>query len=106
MLNISKPLSRHSKKLFAYDTKSKQYYSQPEASENLQEDVDHVQKWSDISLLYFSAGKCKSMHIGKVSLKHQYKTGEVVTESICLETVFGVLFDDDFRFHEYKAAKV
>lgn len=91
--------------MFAYGTKSNSPEN-PVVSENLPEDVDHLQKWSDTGLPCFNAGKCKSMHIGKGSLKHQYKICELVTESTCLEKVLGVLFDDNFKFHEYKAAKV
>ena len=50
--------------MFADDTKLYRHITTEDDREELQKDLDKLQKWSETWLLRFNASKCKCMHMG------------------------------------------
>ena len=95
--------------LFADDTKVfKSIFSEKDC-EQLQKDIDAMNKWTDTSLLKFHPDKCVSMRIGKSQVKegqytmgpdkHQLSKSEV-------EKDIGVFIDEKLSFDTHISAKV
>ena len=59
-------------KLFAGDTKLYFIANCPIDSNLIQNDIDHMNKWSDCWLLVFNAKKCKVIHYGNSKQHNQY----------------------------------
>jgi len=61
--------------MFADDTKIWRVISKAEDSDDLQQDLNKLAKWSDKWLLRFNPEKCKVMHIGYVHPTQYYMEG-------------------------------
>lgn len=89
--------------LFADDTKI--FAKVPQFAEEIQEDLDRLQLWSDTWQLRFNAEKCKVMHIGKNEDHHDYKMTSkgkrISLESVSLEKDLGVNVDSELKFREH-----
>ena len=48
-------------KIFADDTK---IYNSTDNSSDIQEDIEHLENWSNTWKLFFNVSKCKVMHLG------------------------------------------
>ena len=97
--------------MFADDTKIFHIYDD-KLIEDIQEDLDKLQNWSDQWLLKFHPDKCKQLHIKKTSLttvlptRHLYKSQgeqiqEVELESITTEKDLGITFDNCLNFKHH-----
>ena len=93
-------------KLFADDTKIYRVISNTHDIENLQKDMDSLEKWSDKWMLRFNAGKCKCMHLGKNNIEHQYSMSGTDIENVKHEKDLGVTFDNELKFNEHISLKV
>ena len=86
--------------LFADDTKI--YSKVPKDHDQIQEDLDNLQEWSETWQLRFNAGKCKVMHIGKQSEPGKYTmkaNGKIVElEETVNEKDLGVNVDNKLKF--------
>jgi hypothetical protein len=93
-------------KLFADDTKLYGLTNSITDCEAIQQDINILQRWSEMWLLEFNARKCKVMHIGKNQNDYKYKihkdSGET-TELNCttLEKDLGINVDSHLKFKEH-----
>jgi len=87
-------------KVFADDTK---IYDKVEKRDQIQQDINCLQQWSDKWCLYFNVSKCKVMHIGKKNPKHDYimkgqDDKDFVISECESEKDLGVTFDPQLKF--------
>ena len=61
--------------LFADDTKISLRLTNKNQTNDLQNDIDRLDEWSDKWKLRFNVAKCKTMHIGYHNDKHIYQMG-------------------------------
>ena len=89
--------------LFADDTKL--YSTVPKNHDQIQEDLNKMQEWSEEWQLRFNASKCKVMHLGKQANPESYKMsgngGEVELEETEMEKDLGVNVDNKLAFDEH-----
>ncbi len=73
--------------------------------QNIQDDLNTLQQWSDKWKLSLNASKCKTLHIGKDNVNHSYvmstPSGQVILESKTCEKDLGVWIDDNLSFDEH-----
>jgi len=90
-------------KLFADDTKLYRRIESETDCVRLQEDLDSLANWSEKWLLRFNPIKCKSMHLGRQNLNHEYhmNSGEntVKIQQTNQEKDLGVIFDENMKFN-------
>ena len=91
-------------KIFADDTK---IYNSSKNSKKIQEDILHLQKWSNKWNLYFNISKCKVMYIGskKDRSRDDYymeqENDRRKIESCDQEKDLGVTFDEKLEFNKH-----
>jgi hypothetical protein len=85
-------------KLFADDTKVSNGISGPADCEQLQNDIDAKQDWSDKWQINFNTQKSKIMHLGRKNPNHQYTLGANQLDTTKEEKDLGVTIDDDLQF--------
>ena len=73
-------------KIFADDTKIYSTVNNENDSNNLQETINSLYKWSKTWLLEFNPNKCKVIHIGKNNNKFKYYIGHDTDKSEIEET--------------------
>ena len=89
-------------KLFADDTK---IYTTTDRSEELQQDLDNLQNWSNIWLLKFHPEKCGVMHLGRTNDRKDYtmesQLGTISVKKSESEKDLGIHVDSalNFRYH-------
>ncbi|KAK4807033.1 hypothetical protein QYF61_000362 [Mycteria americana] len=74
---------------FADDTKLGGVADTPEGCAAIQRDLDRLEKWAGRSLVRFSKGKCKVLHLGRNNPMHQYMLGADQFESSFAEKDVG-----------------
>jgi hypothetical protein len=86
-------------KIFADDTK---IYGKTDNSQCLQDDIDRMQRWTEVWNLYFNAEKCKVLHLGKNNPCNNYTmtlNGTTTNIMTCNEEKdLGVTFDKALTF--------
>ena len=86
-------------KIFADDTK---IYNTVNNSKLLQQDLEKLQKWSEMWNLYFNVDKCKVLHVGRRNPKLEYKmvVGGLykLLQSCEEEKDLGVIFNMSLNF--------
>ena len=98
--------------LFADDTKiSLRLTNQNQNQTNdLQNDIDRLDEWSDKWKLRFNVAKCKTMHIGYHNDKHIYQMGSgesrMDLNQVTSEKDLGITFQDDLQFTKHLSDKV
>ena len=91
-------------KIFADDTK---IYNSTIYNSSIQDDITHLQDWSNKWHLYFNISKCKIMHIGtrNNNPRHSYymkqEKIEKEIETCDQEKDLGVIFDEKLDFNKH-----
>ena len=92
-------------KMFADDTKMSNPIINQTDQENLQTDLDELEKWTEDWLLRFNTGKCKVMHMGHSNQKLSYCMGKGegrrVLDSTECEKDLGVYVDTSLHFSQH-----
>ena len=65
--------------------------------DNLQSDLDKLNRWSAMWLMKFNENKCKVLHIGKNNPRYSYVLNDVPLREIESETDLGVTTTSDFK---------
>ena len=58
--------------MFAGDIKLGGVADIPEGRAAIQRDLDELEKWADRNLMKFNKQKCKALHLGRNTTRHQY----------------------------------
>ena len=94
--------------LFADDTKINLRLTNQ--TNDLQNDIERLDEWSDRWKLRFNVAKCKTMHIGYHNDKHIYQMGSgesrMDLNQVTSEKDLGITFQDDLQFTKHLADKV
>ena len=84
--------------LFADDTKISLRLTNQNQTNDLQNDIDRLDEWSDKWKLRFNVAKCKTMHIGYHNDKHIYQMGSgesrMDLNQVTSENDLGITFQD------------
>ena len=95
--------------LFADDTKISLRLTNQNQTNDLQNDIDRLNEWSDRWKLRFNIAKCKTMHIGYHNDKHIYQMGSgdslMDLSQVTSEKDLGNTFQDDLQFTKHLADK-
>ncbi|GAB0195500.1 cAMP-dependent protein kinase inhibitor alpha [Grus japonensis] len=78
---------------FADDTKLCGVVNALEGRDAIQRDFDRLERWAHANCMKFSKAKCKVLHVGRLSPKHDYRLGEEWIESSPEEKDLGALID-------------
>ena len=95
--------------MFADDTKIFRMISSKEDSENLQKDVNSLEKWSSTWKLEFNSEKCHVLTLGKfenICYTNRYTICEKEMEHVYTEKDLGVTIDENLRFEEHLSNKI
>ncbi len=94
--------------LFADDTKVFRIIKNDSDTEDLQDDLHNLQKWSSTWLLRFHPQTCKHMRICKKTEEsnYRYKLNSYILEKVPYETDIGVTLDENLTFELHIANKV
>ena len=84
-------------KMFADDTKLYRHITTEDDREELQKDLDKLQKWSETWLLRFNASKCKRMHMGHSNDGLNYHLGGETIPHDSEEKDLGVIISEDCK---------
>ena len=90
-------------KMFADDTNVFRHMRNPVDQENMQADLDSLQKWSATWLLRFNASKYKRMRMGGTNQGTDYNLGEVIPHGT-EEKGLGVIITEDGKSSRQCAA--
>ena len=93
--------------MFADDTKIYSCVKNDKEAENIKDDLESLQAWSEKWLLRFNAGKCKTMHLGHGNPTVRYQMGDTILGEINDEKDLGVYLTPDLKpsMQSSKAAK-
>jgi len=92
--------------LFADDTKVYARVVNIDDCYQLQSDLKELESWSQKWQISFNISKCKSMHIGRANPQFVYTLNNKPVQQVHEERDFGILFDDQLKFHANTAQVV
>ena len=95
--------------MFADDTKLFRAITSKEDAENLQQDLESLEKWSAKWSLEFNAEKCHILTLGKfenIRYTHRYKINGNELEHVYTEKDLGVTIDENLSFEDHISTKV
>jgi len=65
----------------------------PESGAAIPRELNSLEKWADRNLVKFNKGKCKVLHLGRISPIHQYMLGATQLESSFAKKGLGILVE-------------
>ncbi|GAB0206053.1 mitochondrial enolase superfamily member 1 [Grus japonensis] len=74
---------------FVSNTKLRGVSDAPYGCAAIKRDLDRVEKWADRNLMKFNKGKCKALHLGRISYGHQYMVGLTIWKSVLQKSSLG-----------------
>ena len=83
--------SPHSK--FAGDTELAGVADTPAGCAAIQRDLGRLESWAEGNLIKFNKGKCRVLHLGRDSPRHQHRLGADLLGGSSVEKDLGVLED-------------
>ena len=93
-----------------FDHQSWEKITNQNQTNDLQNDIDRLDEWSDKWKLRFNVAKCKTMHIGYHNDKHIYQMGSgenrMDLNQVTSEKDLGITFQDDLQFTKHLSDKV
>ena len=91
---------KESVRMFADDTKIWTRVKELQDAENLQRDLDQLQRWSDEWLLRFNVTKCKVMHVGhKMDTRYYLRdgSGRIELTNVSEEKDLGIIVSENLK---------
>ena len=72
----------------------------------IQHDLEELDKWANNWQMAFNSTKCKSLPLGNSNSKHQYSMDNTTLSQTTAEKDLGVNIDDSLKFHTHTSAVV